>query len=252
MSDGEAKQTPKVINWERIPEEIDSETHPIREMVTELIATNTARFAHLANARIGLCWQLNSKPGPDGLINYGKAMILSDFQKEWMLVRGGKTPLCFDVIVVINKEWWSQEATAEGGHRTSDTMRRGCLVHLLLQIQSRIGVDGEQKVDERNRRQYRKAVPNLTVFAEEIKDGAWNAEQKHAYEKVLEFADSLFANIPDDEVMEAEVAGSVGPANDAVETQPAQVAISASAAAAAVAAMPAATAPVAQPVAAAV
>ena len=224
MSAGEAKQTPKVINWERIPEEIDGETHPIRKMVTELIKTNTARFSHLANARIGLCWQLNSKPGPDGLLNYGKTMILSDLQKEFMLIKGGKAPLCFDVIVVINKEWWLQEATAEGGHRTSDTMRRGLLIHLMLQIAARIGVDGEQKVDERNRKQFRMAVPNLTVFAEEIKDGAWNAEQKFAYEKVLEFAKSLFDNIPEDETMEAEVAGSVGPGNNPAETKPAAAA----------------------------
>lgn len=227
MSDGEAKQTPKTINWQRIPEEIDGETHPIRKMVTELIATNTARFSHLANARIGLCWQLNSKPGPDGLVNYGKAMILSDFQKEFMLLKGGKSPICFDLIVVINKAWWLQEATAEGSHRTSDTMRRGCLINLLLQMAAKVGVDGEQKVDERNRRQYRKAVPNLTVFSEEIKDGAWNADQKHAYKLVLKFADGLFANIPEDETMEAEVAGSVGPANNAPEPKPAAAAAAA-------------------------
>ena len=224
MSAGEAKQTPKAVNWERIPESIDEETHPIRKMVTDLITTNTARFNHLANARIGLCWQLNSKPGPDGLVNYGKAMILSDFQKEFMLVKGGKSPLCFDVIVVINKEWWLQEATAEGGRRTSDTMRRGLLIHLLLQIAARIGVDGEQKVDERNRRQFRMAVPDLTVFSEEIRDGAWNADQKFAYEKVIEFAETLFENIPADEPMEAEVAGSVGPGNKPEETTPAAAA----------------------------
>ena len=224
MSDGEAKQTPKAINYDRIPEEIDGEVHPIRKMVTELISTNTARFTHLAGCRIGLCWQLNCKAGPDGLVNYGKAVILSDFQKEWMLVKGGKSPLCFDVIIVINKEWWLQEATAEGRHRTNDTMRRGCLVHLLLQVEARIGVDGEQKEDERGRKQYRKAHPNLNVFSEEIKDGAWNADQVHAYEKVLEFAKTLFDNMPADETMEAEVAGSVGPGNAPVETKPAAAA----------------------------
>lgn len=224
MSDGEAKQTPKAINYDRIPEQIDGEVHPIRRIVTELIATNTARFGHLAGCRIGLCWQLNSKAGPDGLINYGKAVILSDFQKEFMLVKGGKAPICFDVIVVINKEWWLQEATAEGRHRTSDTMRRGLLVHLLLQVASRIGVDGEQKEDERGRKQFRKAQPNLTVFAEEIKDGAWNAEQVHAFEKVLEFSKTLFDNMPEDETMQAEVAGSVGPADNPPETKPATAA----------------------------
>lgn len=224
MSDGEAKQTPKAVNYDRIPEEIDGQVHPIRKMVTELIKTNEARFAHLLQTHIGLCWQVNCKPGPDGRVNYGKAVILSDFQKEWMLVKRGKSPICFDVIIVINKDWWLQEATAEGHHRTSDTMRRGCLVHLLLQVASRVGVDGQQKEDERGRRQYRKAMPNLTVFSEEIKDGAWNAEQKLAYEKVLEFADSLFGNIPENETMEAEVAGSVGPANNPPETKPAAAA----------------------------
>lgn len=219
MSDGEAKQTPKAVNYERIPEKIDNEVHPIRKMVTELIATNTTRFDHLRNCRIGLCWQLNSKAGPDGLVNYGKAVILSDFQKEWMLVSGGKAPICFDIIIVINKEWWLQEATAEGRHRTSDTMRRGCMVHLLLQVQARIGIDGDQKEDERGRQQYRKAQPNLSVFAEEIKDGAWNADQVHAYEKVLEFSKTLFDNMPADETGDAEVAGSVGPANNEPETK---------------------------------
>ena len=229
MSDGEAKQTPKAVNWERIPDTIDEQPHPVRALMIELIKTNETRFKHLFNAKLGLCWQLNSKPGPDGLINYGKAMILSDFQKEFMRIRGGENPLCFDAIVVINKEWWLQEATAEGGKRTNDYMRRGLLIHLLLQIESRIGVDGEQKVDERGRKQFRMAKPNLTVFAEEIKDGAWNAAQEHAYRRVLQFADRLFTQLPEakDEGFEPELAGSVGPRNNAPETKPAAAAAAA-------------------------
>lgn len=222
MSDGEAKQTPKEVNYDRIPDSLENETHPVRAMIVSLIKTNDARFGHLANTRIGLCWQLNCKPGPDGLVAYGKAVILSDFQKEFMQVKGGQNPICFDVIVVINKEWWTQEATAEGGKRTTDDMRRGLLIHLLLQVQKRVGVDGEQKVDVRNRRLYRKAQPNVAVFAEEIRDGAWNEAQQDAYRRVLEFADTLFDNIsPVKDDMKPEVAGSVGPANDVGETKPA-------------------------------
>lgn len=224
MSDGEAKQTPKVVNWERIPEKVDSEVHPVRAMMIELIKTNEARFKHLFNAKLGLCWQLDCKPGADGLVNYGKAVILSDFQKEFMQVRGGENPTCFDAIVCINKEWWLKEATAEGGKGTNDYMRRGLLIHLLLQIQAKFSADGEQKEDERGRKQFRKSHPNLTVFAEEIKDGAWNEEQVHAYRRVLQFANTLFDHVSeDDDGFKPEVAGSVGTPN-ATETTPAAAA----------------------------
>lgn len=206
MSDGEAKQTPKVVNYERIPDKIDGEVHPIRKMLTELIKLNEVRFSHLIGTTIGLCWQTDAKPGPDGAMIYGKATILSDFQKEFMLLKAGEKPKCFDAIIVLNKEWWMQEATAEGGHRTTDNMRRGLLNHLLLQIRARMGVDGEQKVDERSRKLYRKARPDLNIFTEEIKDGAWNHEQEDSYAKVLEYKDSLFDKME----MSSGIAGSVG------------------------------------------
>ena len=210
MSSGEAKQTPKVVNYERIPDKIDGETHPIRQMLSDLIRINEIRFNHLIGANLGLCWQLDSKPGPDGIMIYGKSMILSDFQKEFMLVRGGENSKCFDAIVVINKDWWTQEATAEGCRRTNDNMRRGLLNHLLLQIRDRIGVDGEQQVDARGRNLYRKARPDLAIFTEEIRDGAWNYEQEESYSKVLEYKNSLFDNI----TTGSGVAGTVGTGSD--------------------------------------
>ncbi len=217
MSDGEAKQTPKAVNYERIPDKVGDDTHPIRAMLVDLIATNEARFGHLKQARIGLCWQTDCKPGPDGSMIYGKLVVLSDFQKEWIVVRGGENPLCYDAIIVINKDWWMQEATAEGGKRTSDSMHRGLLVHLLLQFRARIGVDGNQKEDERGRNLYRKAKPDLIAFSEEIKDGAWNEEQQHAYRKVLEFSKTLFDNVVDDQV-ESGIAGQVGTSAGKEET----------------------------------
>ncbi len=220
MSDGEAKQTPKSVNYDRIPDEFEGKTHPVRALIVELIKTNEARFGPLKEARIGLCWQTDCKPGPDGVTIYGKIVVLSDFQKEFMTIRGGQNPLCFDVIVVINKEWWTQEATAEGSKRTTDNMRRGLLIHLLLQLRARIGVDGNQKEDERGRNLWRKAKPNLIAFAEEIKDGAWNAEQEHAYRRVLQFSNTLFDNVPDDD-FDSDIAGQVGKSAGKEETKPA-------------------------------
>lgn len=191
MSSGEAKQTPKVVNYDRIPEKLNNGVHPIYKMLGGLIDGRVI-FNHLANATIGLCWQTNCKPGPDGIMQYGKAVILSDFQKEFMLLKGGGSPKPFNAIVVLNKDWWMQEATAEGGKATTDLMRLGLLNHVLLQIRSKVGVDGEQKTDERGRKLFRKAQPDFMIFTEEIKEGPWNYEQEATYHKVLEFEESLF------------------------------------------------------------
>lgn len=212
MSSGEAKQTPKVVNYERIPEKLNNEVHPIYDMLRGLINGRVV-FNHLVNATIGICWQTDCKPGPDGIMQYGKATILSDFMKEFMLLSGGKNPKPFDAIVVLNKDWWMQEAEAEGSKATTDLMRLGLLNHVLLQIRSKVGVDGEQKVDERNRKLFRKAQPDFMIFTEEIQEGPWNYEQESTYQKVLQFEESLFNISGSDSQTESGVAGSVGPAS---------------------------------------
>lgn len=178
---GETKaKKAKQVNYERIDDD-----HAVSRFIRKVIESRKERHAHLRDARLGVCWHLNQSEDVHGHRQHGKAMILSDWQREF---------IDLDIILFIDQQWWNQQP--DGEHiETTDQMRFGLVNHLLTQVIARVDEAGNQKTDERGRTLWIKRKPDVALFKEEIREGAWNDAMRDVCEQVIEFRETLFEGL---------------------------------------------------------
>lgn len=187
MAQGESKaKKSKVCNYELCAKprgKAKGEQPLVFQIVSQLISSKPERHGHLKDAEIGVMWHLNQDEDASGGRRFGKVKILSEFDRE---MEHGNT----DAMLVIDKNWW------DSADRT-ERERLGLVNHLLCQIEKRCNAEGEQKKDERGRLLWIKRRPDIAIFKEDVLEGAWNDAQQDIYATVIEFAESLFEEKPE-------------------------------------------------------
>lgn len=127
---------------------IESGNEPGLSMYAMLAEIVAGYHEDLAQAVIGLAWNLTWKPDVDGRVQIGKCKKSSDLDRELM---------DFDFVIVLNREFW-QEKLVE------DNQRRALLDHELCHGALKFDADGEPVEDERERKVYRTKKHDVEEF----------------------------------------------------------------------------------------
>lgn len=144
-----AESRPRAVNYTKVTES-PTHTHPMREMIDNLIANH---YPDLADVDIAMLWRHNVKPNTDGHIELCGLTIESD--KERALHE-------HEVSVWMNKQFWDDA-------NTRDEDRILVLDNKLCSLRLNYDRNDDPRVDAEGRPLLRIAKPDLNEFRDVVR-----------------------------------------------------------------------------------
>ncbi len=126
----------------------------LESLIKEMAAS--PRFEHLKLVKIRMFWTQDWKVDADGIATGAKVVKASERDRLLAEESGGETP---DFFIILPKEQWPHLTDAEREQR---------LFHELCSIRPAMDTNGKQKVDTKDRLQWRLGRQPIVAFPEEV------------------------------------------------------------------------------------